>query len=120
MKHTLSQDDLRQFTGTETWYRHGLVCDILYTDGVQYVAEQGGAYWLVDEIALAQKYQPEVAAEAFQLWKLRVKEDRSAALTCQDGNCKTVFEKTITFTDFPLTEITFYVTNNTILLPSEY
>jgi hypothetical protein len=70
--------------------------------------------------ALAQKYQPAVAAEGFQLWKLKVKDDRSATLTCQDGDCKTVFSKTIELTDFPLTEVTFYVTNKTILLPSEY
>jgi hypothetical protein len=120
MKHTLTTADLRHFTGTETWYRHALVRDILYTEGVQYVAEQGGAYWLVDEIALLQKYQPEIAAEGFQLWKLRVKDDRSATLSCQDGDCKTIFEKTIAFTDFPLPEISFYVTNQTILLPSEY
>lgn len=120
MTHTLTKADLRHFTGSETWYRHALVRDILYTEGAQYVAEQGGAYWLLDEIALLQKYQPEIAAENFQLWKLRVKEDRSATLSCQDGDCKTIFEKKIDFTDFPLEEITFYVTNKTILLPSEY
>ena len=60
MTHTLTKADLRHFTGTESWFRHALVRDILYTEGVQYVAEQGGAYWLLDEIALLQKYQPEI------------------------------------------------------------
>ncbi|MGF1620898.1 MAG: DUF6876 family protein [Rhodomicrobiaceae bacterium] len=120
MEHSLTKDDLRHFTGSETWYRHALARDILYTDGAQYVAEQGGAYWLLDEIALLQKYQPEIAAEAFQLWKLQVKEDRSATLSCQNGDCASIFEKRIEFTDFPLEEITFYVINKTILLPSEY
>ena len=41
-------------------------------------------------------------------------------LSCQDGDCKTIFEKKIEFTDFPLTEIAFYVVDKTILLPSEY
>ena len=45
---TLQQADLRQFTGTETWFRHPLARKVLYTEGVQYVAEQGGAYWLLD------------------------------------------------------------------------
>jgi hypothetical protein len=120
MMHTLTKADLRHFTGSETWYRHALVRDILYTEGAQYVAEQGGAYWLLDEIALIQKYQRDIAAEAFQLWKLRVNADRSATLICTDGDCKTIFKKTITFTDFPLEEIAFYVVNKTILLPSEY
>ena len=54
--------ELQQFTGTEQWFRHGLNRKVLYTDGVQYVAEQAGAYWLVDEIALAQAYIAPVKA----------------------------------------------------------
>jgi len=34
----------------------------------------GGAYWLLDEIALAQRYKRRVAAEEFQVWTLKVKE----------------------------------------------
>ena len=41
--NTLSKNDLAQFTGSETWYRHGINCNVLYTDGAQYVAEHGGA-----------------------------------------------------------------------------
>ncbi len=40
---TLSKADLAHFTGSETWYRHGLVRNVLYTDGAQHVAETGGA-----------------------------------------------------------------------------
>ena len=40
--------------------------------------------------------------------------------TCDDGNGNIVFSKRIPFTDFPLSEITLYYVNNTILLPSEY
>jgi hypothetical protein len=36
---TLTRDDLIQFTGSEHWYRHAMVRDVLYTDGVKYVAE---------------------------------------------------------------------------------
>jgi hypothetical protein len=42
-KATLTQDALHQFTGSEHWYRHPLVRTVTYTDGVQYVAENGGA-----------------------------------------------------------------------------
>ena len=87
---------------------------------MQYVAETAGAYWLVDEIAFAQTV-PAVAAEGFQHWKLTVDTAKSnAVLTCDDGNDHVVFTKEITFTDFPLDEIRFYFTDNTILLPSEY
>jgi hypothetical protein len=50
---TLTKADLAHFTGSEHWYSHGLVRSVLYTDGARHVAEAGGAYWLLDEIALA-------------------------------------------------------------------
>jgi hypothetical protein len=118
---TLTKEDLAQFTGSENWYRHGLVRSVLYSDGAQYLADAGGAYWLLDEIALAQRHNKRVAGEEFQLWKLIVdQEDDSAVLTCDDGNGRIVFSKRIPFTDFPLEEISLYFCNNTILLPSEY
>ena len=33
----LDQAALRQFTGSETWYRHSLNRRVLYTDGAKYV-----------------------------------------------------------------------------------
>jgi hypothetical protein len=116
----LSIAELSRFTGSENWFRHGLVRDVLFTDGAKYVADAGGAYWLLDEIALAQRYDKRVAAEEFQLWKLTVERDNTATLTCDDGNGNIVFSKRILFTDFPLREIALYFTNNTIFLPSEY
>jgi hypothetical protein len=117
---TLNKSDLNHFTGSESWYRHSINRNVLYTDGAQHVAEHGGAYWLLDEIATIQPYNKRVAAEGFQLWKLTVHPDRSAMLTCTDGNNNIVFTKKIEYTDFPLDEIKLYFTNNTILLPSEY
>lgn len=119
MTKTLTEADLRQFTGSEHWYRHGLVKTVLYTDGANHVAEAGGAYWLLDEIALAQRFVKAVAAEPFQVWKLTVT-DKSGVLACGDGNGNQVFSKRIEFTDFPLPEITLWYTDSTILLPSEY
>jgi hypothetical protein len=40
--------------------------------------------------------------------------------TFASGIGETVLSEAIPFTDFPLDEIKFYVTNSTILLPSEY
>ncbi len=116
----LTRADLAQFTGSEQWYRHGLVRNILFTDGVKFLADGASAYWLIDEIALAQRCVPAVVAEGFQLWRLKVNADRTATLVCEDGDCREVLRKEIEFTDFPLDEIKFYVTDNVILLPSEY
>ena len=115
---TLNKADLRQFTGSEHWYRHGIARKVLFTDGAKYVADTGGAYWLLDAIAFAQA-EKLVSAEQFQLWKLKV-QNQTASLTCEDGNGNAVYRQEIEYTDFPLDEIAFYFTNNTILLPSEY
>jgi hypothetical protein len=116
---SLTKDDLAQFTGSETFYRHGLVRRITYTEGVQYVAEHGGAYWLIDKIATNQ-LDPKIAAESFQVWKFTVNSESFASLVCEDGNDNEVFRETITYTDFPLDEIRFYCDCGVIMLPSEY
>jgi hypothetical protein len=116
---TLTHADLRQFTGTDHWYRHNLMRGITYTDGVKYVAETAGAYWLVDKVATLQ-LEPAVRAEEFQGWKLRVNEDQTATLTCDDGNGNVVYSEAISWTDFPLDQIELWVEGSTILLPSEH
>jgi uncharacterized protein DUF6876 len=109
-----------QFTGTGHWYRFGIDPRVTCTDGAKYVADAAGAYWLLDEIALANRYEKKVAAEGFQVWKLEVKEDDSATLVCEDGNYNVVFSKPIEFTDFPKEGVTLWFADNVIYLPSEH
>lgn len=116
---TLRASDLDYFTGTAVWYRHWLNPIITYTEGAQYVAETGGAYWLLDAIVSHQCVET-VRREPFQVWTLKVAEDRSALLTCEDGNHNAVTSQRIVITDFPLPEITLWFTDDVILLPSEY
>jgi hypothetical protein len=116
---SLDPKAMEQFTGSENWFRHGLVPKIRFTDGAKYVADTAGAYWLLDEISLAQLMKP-IAAEEFQVWKLKVNPDDTANLICEDGNSNVVFTKAIGFTDFPPPGITLWFENNTIYLPSEH
>jgi len=117
---TLTLKALHQFTGSETWYRHSLNRKVLYTEGAQYLAEHGGAYWLLDTIAIAQAHDKAVAAEEFQLWTLRVNPDSTGLLTCDDGNKNIVYRQPLPFTDFPLPEVKLYFCNDVIMLPGEY
>lgn len=120
-KKTLTEADLAQFIGSETVYRHHLMRNVVYTEGVQYLADKGGAYWLLDKIATLQM-EPKVRAEEFQAWKLTVV-GSSALLVCEDGNDNTVYTEQIEFTDFPLASVTLYAVqgeHRTIMLPSEY
>ena len=111
---------MNRFTGSEHWYRHGLIPAITFTDGAKYVADAAGAWWLLDEIALAQRYIKEVAAEEFQVWKLTVNPDSTGTLVCEDGNYNVVCSKPIPFTDFPAEGVTLWFANNVIYLPSEH
>ena len=111
---------LAQFTGSQNFYRHGLVREVLYTEGVEYVVDNVGAYWLLDEIALAQRHIIPVKREDFQVWDLKVNADQTATLTCGDGNGLEVYSKPVPFTDFPQSGIRFYYADWVIHLPSEY
>jgi Family of unknown function (DUF6876) len=115
----LTHGDLHQFTGSTQWFRHSLMRGVTYTEGVQYLAENGGAYWLIDKVATLQ-LEPKVRAEEFQSWKLKLSGDRSAVLTCDDGNNNIVHSEVIAFTDFPLDHVELWVEGGVILLPSEH
>ena len=120
MTNTLHPSDLKQFTGSQDFFRHSINRAVIYTEGAHYLAEHGSAYWLLDAIAIAQAHIPAVRRESFQSWRLAVNDDLSALLTCDDGNGNTVYTQPIPFTDFPLREVRLYCCDNTILLPSEY
>lgn len=115
----LTKADLAQFTGTTRYYQHWLR-QIVFTDGVHYVAETGGAYWLIDAIA---SYQPKLLTDPmlqqFQHWKLKVN-NQKAQLACERDSDDVVLTQNIEFTDFPLNEIRFYLVAGVLMLPSEY
>ena len=116
---TTLASELAHFHCTEQYYRHFLQ-RFVYTDGVRYLAQNAQAYWLLDLIASYQQYQ-KVKKEEFQVWKLQTDlEKNNAVATCDDGNNNILITQYIPFTDFPLTEITLYLTDGVLLLPSEY
>lgn len=121
------QNELANFTGTENYYRHGVNRAIVYTDGAQHVAQAAGAYWLLDEIALANLCRQLVNDEGQQIWNLR-RDGRGAVLSCDGNNglggSVRIFTKVIPYTDFPFDEFTLYCFEDAtfgkvILLPSE-
>lgn len=130
----INETTLAGFHGTETYTVWSpFHKNMLLTDGAKYVAENGGnagAYWLMDLIA---SYQDQLLeehkeiAEGLQLWTLKVNEDKTAVITCQeDTDEDPVVTQEIEFTDFDLPEIVLWVAplgdeeHTVILLPSEY
>ena len=118
----MTLENLDSFYGSEQFYRHALNRRMLYTEGVKYVADSG-AYWLIDDIAIANAYEPQLRVEEFQVWTL-IKNGTAATLSAEDGNGNILYSKGIDYTDFPLDTIKFYVTasedGSMIMLPSEY
>lgn len=117
MKNLLQ--DLKDFTGSETFYRHGLYRKFVYTEGVRYLAEHAGAYWLLDYIFSKQGIKA-IGKEGFQAWIIRVRENNGAVIVLEDGNKNEIVRFNIPFTDFPLKEFTLWFIGGTLLLPSEY
>lgn len=110
---TLTETDLQGFTGTENYWQHWLGFN--YTDGVKYLVEQGKAYWLLDAIFSYRRKEP------FQVWEVKVNEDKSAVLTMREDTYEPIkVKQEIEYTDFPLAEIKLYLIDNVLLLPSEY
>jgi hypothetical protein len=109
-------ENLDQFTGTENYYTNPLY-PFEYTDGIKYLAENGGAYWLLDAIA---SWQKELDLSQIQFWRLKVNPDNSAVLTCERDADEPVIAQEIPFTDFPLEKISLYLCDGVLLLPSEY
>lgn len=119
---TLTKSDLAPFTGSQLFLPHGLSRNYIFTEGARFLAERAGAYWLLDKIALQ---SPAIHREDFQIWKLTVREDRTATLTAEGGDQTVLKIEELTYTDFPLPEITLWAIRNelggfTIMLPSEY
>jgi hypothetical protein len=109
--------ELSAFIGTEQWQRHALNRNLLLTDGVCYFAEQAGAWWLLDIVA-TEIFRIQ-ATHPFLLITLDVREGE-ADIRASDGNDVVLFKRHIHFTDAPDGLWRFYLTDNVMLLPSEY
>ncbi len=122
-QHTHLAHELTQFTGTEGYTRWSpLFRNFVLTDGTLYLAENAGAFWLMDAIA---SYYSNFKTEHFVIaslekegkgWVLRLVDDVPAS--------KTFARQVIEYSDFPLDSIKLYVIRQddlfVILLPSEY
>lgn len=123
----MALENLGSFTGSENFHRNGMNRKFIYTDGAKYVADEAGAYWLIDDIAIANAFDQNLKGEEFQTWTL-TKTGNSATLIATDGNDRVLYSKGIEYTDFPLDSIKFYVVSAEdfgvnhlmLMLPSEY
>lgn len=111
---------LPHFTGTENYYEHRMFGGgrLLLTDGVKYISEEAGAFWLIDAIA---SYQRKLRSyTGMQVWTLQRKNDCEFFLECTDGNSNRLVYQKIPFSDFCLNSITYWLCEGVLMLKSEY
>ncbi len=138
MSKQLDLSELSGFTGSDEWYRHGLARNVVYSQGVKYLAETYSTWWLIDAIASHLAANPKIKRERqknerfarLHFWNLRKTGESSAILEAvEDTGMKPVDSQEIPYTDFPfLADGKFKVyagddgpgTPIKLFLPSEY
>lgn len=109
------KDNLRQFTGTEKYYRHTL--GLVFTDGVNWCINTCSCYWFLTMIG---SYKYQLGKEEFQVWQLAKTAEAKAIVICEDGNKNELIRQEIPFTDFPYSRLVLWCVDGVIMLPSEY
>ena len=118
------QSHLDRYNGCEQpYFRHTGFCRIDYTDGIKFLQDKVGCLWLTNAIASYQTSKFKAINER-QFWKLTVNlESHAGILTCDDGDGNILVNRSIPYTDFPLSEIRIWVCIQPevfMFLPSEY
>lgn len=127
------EQELEHFTGDYLRYRNPLNPKVVFTPGVQHLAEQAKAYWLIDAIAswigsfaFEEAVHKSERIGGMHFWYLKVnQDDKSATLYAEeDQGIEPFIVQTIPFTDFPLEKISIWAGFDgqfwTLYLPSEH
>lgn len=115
---TIQDLDLSGFYGTEQYHVQPLYRRMQYTDGIAFIAETCGAYWLLD--ILGTEIHPKLEKwGGFLVIKLHTTDDSKMSITVTDGDYKKLYQKNIDYTDFPKGELELFMENDVLLLPSE-
>lgn len=114
------ESQLPSFTGTGQWYR--VSPRLVITDGIRFVLDNTGGYWLSAVVNSIQTLLSRTGKDiSFQNYTLkRVPDTKTFNLIVDDGNNNILYEKVLVSNSFPLDSFKFYYMNNIMLLPSEY
>jgi hypothetical protein len=115
--------DMQQFTGTMEYHKLGYY-PVYATDGVAWFCDNAECYWLFDEMA---DFVCHKTKEIFVVADIKchnTKNGHCATIKFTDGNYNELGGKVIDWTDLPVGEWKFFISNypeqKVIMLPSEY
>ena len=118
---------LSQFTGTVNYHRFNPFCEMVLTDGAQYLAEKAGCYWLFEIIAGAQCEKKVTDNRGFIVWRIVVKDNEAVVDSYSDSEedgtyskDKLIYKQKINYTDFPEGTFEWYQQGDVVLLKEEH
>jgi len=118
MTDDLYLKDLNQYYCTTNHYIHPLFRAIKYTDGIQYLIQNGYSWFITDAMAVLVAGPRRVRQEPFLVIKLKLKDDGTAQMVMDDGNGKIPYRQNYAHTDAKR-ELKVYYENGVLMLPSE-
>lgn len=112
------------FHGSDIFYKNPLFRQCEYTEGVKAMAEQAGAYWLIDAIF---SYEPRLTRSGDWFFAVRL-ENRGDDWLLQIGDNESPFkiQQVIEFSDFPVDSFKLFIDWDgfkekwVLMLPGEY
>jgi hypothetical protein len=115
--------------GANEFYRHSLARKLVYTDGVQEVAEAAGAYWLLDVIGT--EFTPVMLKQfetGYGIATITIEVKDSRATIVMTAGEEELYQRKLEYTSFPAGawEFLLGVDNDlvgyrtTLILPTEY
>lgn len=105
-KQSKVEEILRHSMGTSCYRYNDItkMANVVYTDAIKEIADEVGAWWLVNMICSLQPKVKEDLEEGMQFWTLKVNSDNSAVLVCERDTDDPIHEEKIGYTDFPMSE----------------
>ena len=102
---------LKQFCGSAEVYRFSsLLPDVAVTEGVKFLAEAAGAYWLLNDIGFEMMFNRAKFYNTDKFaWQLTVN-NRAGTLAALDYRGREICSKVYSYTSFPLGKITIMST----------
>jgi len=119
---TNANDDFGSSNGSENFYDSSLSFrgqGLTYTDGVRELAENCGAYWLID-LVVSYQGTPEINLQRFQVWELKREMNDAFSVVASDGNKNQIASQKIPFSDFPYDTAILWLVDGCLMLPTEY
>jgi hypothetical protein len=122
-KSTLAAD-LASYPGSDQAHRH--FTGLIYTGGIQLMAERCEAYWLIDAVASHVVTSRRLKREPFLVVRMVASGGSGSLSFHSDWNHQDstefppIVSQDIPLTTFPLGELLMYCIDSVLMLPSEY